>query len=104
MAHYLVRATPKTDTLDALKEQLDSGEIGELSPFGQTLEHSLRNARLDTDGTAVWEEEDYCRPPLRMERDAVLDDHFDDIEVESVSQGAGWERIEGLPRLWDVRE
>jgi hypothetical protein len=49
---------------------------------------------------AVWEEEDYCRPPLAEERAAVLDDYFDQIEVEPVTPGEGWEQIERLPFLF----
>jgi hypothetical protein len=52
------------------------------------------------DGTAVWEEEDYCRPPLAEERAAVLDHYFDGIAVERVERGAGWRRIADLPRLF----
>lgn len=104
VAHYLVRANPETDRLDELKEWLDSGEIGAMRPFGGTLEYSLRNARLDADGRAVWEEEDYCRPPLRMEREAVLDTYFTELEVERVAEGDGWEQIEDLPSLWDDRD
>jgi hypothetical protein len=50
--------------------------------------------------TAVWEEEDYCSPPLAQEREAVLDAYFDQIEVEEVDEGQGWERIESLPSLF----
>lgn len=101
MAHYLVQAKPRHDRLAALRAWLDSGEIARMRPFGGTLYVSLANARLDPDGWAVWEEEDYCRPPLAMERKAVLDQHFTDLSVEPVEQGAGWEEIEHLPRLWD---
>ena len=46
-------------------------------------------------------EEDYCSPPLAMERASVLDRYFDDITVESVgSEEEGWNRMEGKPRLW----
>lgn len=55
---------------------------------------------MDERGVAVWEEEDYCTPPLAQERAAVLDRYFDDLAVESVRPGAGWERIEELPRLF----
>jgi hypothetical protein len=48
----------------------------------------------------VWEEEDYCRPPLAQERAAVLDDYFDKLQVEPVREGEGWLRIEGLERLF----
>lgn len=100
MAHYLVRAKPSTD-LDSLRAQLDSGEIRQMRPFGHALHHSLTNARQVEDGTWIWEEEDYCIPPLAMEREAVLDTYFDDLSVEKVNFGNGWERIEDLPSAWD---
>ena len=75
-----------------------------LEPFGRALHHSLMNARVDGAAeVAVWEEEDYCRPPLAMERAAVLDDYFTDLTVESVERGAGWKAIESLPSLWDLK-
>lgn len=101
MAHYLVKARPQEDQLPALKRWLDSGEIAQLSPFGQTLQHSLEQARLDPEGYAVWEEEDYCRPPLAEERAAVLDRHFTNLSVTPVREGDGWKQIEHLPRLWE---
>jgi hypothetical protein len=48
----------------------------------------------------VWEEEDYCQPPLAEERAAVLDHYFDGLQVEAVSRDSGWRRIESLPRLF----
>src|SRR5947209_18675713 len=99
MAHYLVRAKPKLERLAALRRQLDENAFIDLRPFGKALTHSLTNARLQSDGTAIWEEEDYCSPPLAQERAAVLDGYFDDITVERVNAGAGWKRIESLPKL-----
>jgi hypothetical protein len=32
----------------------------------------------------IWSEEDYCSPPLAMEREAVLDRYFTDIKVEGI--------------------
>ena len=61
---------------------------------------ALRGARSGSAETAVWEEEDYCSPPLAMERAAILDRYFDRIEVEPVARGEGWRRIDGLPRLF----
>lgn len=102
MAHYLVRAQPIEDKLPELRDRLDADEIEPMRPFGPALAHSLDNARRDPEtGEAVWEEEDYCSPPLRMEREAVLDDHFEGIEVEAVAEGEGWEAIADLPSLWD---
>jgi len=63
------------------------------------------SARFDPEtGTAVWVEEDYCRPPLAMERAAVLDAFFDDITIveEDIDEAAGWSRIDDLPGLWEA--
>ncbi|MCZ7545355.1 MAG: hypothetical protein M5R40_18355 [Anaerolineae bacterium] len=100
MAYYLVRAKPLWEKLADLRARLDASEIAAMRPFGAALDDSLRRARLERDDVAVWEEEDYCRPPLAMERAAVLDDYFTDLEVARVEPGAGWAQIEALPSLW----
>ncbi len=100
MAHYLVHATPKPHKIAKLASQLDADAFSHLEPFGQALTSSLRGARVEPGGEAIWEEEDYCSPPLAMERDAVLDDYFDRIRVERVAQGEGWRQIEALPHLF----
>ncbi len=101
MAHYLVRARPDHDRLPELREKLLEGSVEELDPFGAELDQALRRARLDPrDGHAVWEEEDHCSPPLAMEREKVLDAYFDEITVEEVDPGDGWDEIEQLPSLW----
>jgi hypothetical protein len=100
MAFYLVTATAKQDRLGELEQRLSRGEFRPLRPFGEALSLSLNGARVNPDGTAVWEEEDYCRPPLAEERAAVLDHYFDGIAVERVERGAGWRRIADLPRLF----
>ncbi len=99
MAHYLVTAKPKQERLPKLKQKLHEKAFAGLKPFGQALTYSLENARMRADGYAVWEEEDYCSPPLAEERHAVLDTYFDDISVEVVKEGQGWQRIEDLPLL-----
>lgn len=100
MAYYLVKAKVNQEQLDELKERLDSQEILQMRPFGQALDYSLKNARVDPQGWTVWEEEDYCHPPLAMERAAVLDTYFSDLSVEIVKEGDGWQRIEHLLKLW----
>lgn len=100
MAHYLVTAAPRDARLAELQNRLAAGEFVDLEPFGEELTECLRNARRDPTGRAVWEEEDYCSPPLDAERAAVLDDYFDDLRVRSVEEGAGWQAIETLPRLF----
>ena len=99
MAHYVVRAKPKMARMPELRHRLGENAFINLRPFGTALTHSLNNARVQPDGTAVWEEEDYCSPPLAQERAAVLDLYFDEITVERVDAGEGWARIENLPKL-----
>src|SRR3954451_7874200 len=100
MAFYLVSARPLADRLEELETRLNQHAFLELRPFGRSLTGSLESARRMPDGTAIWEEEDYCRPPLAQERQAVLDQYFEQISVEPVERGRGWERIEQLPPLF----
>ena len=103
MAFYLVKAKPKKEYLESLKEELNSDKISRMRPFGKALQYSLENARIDVENRdyALWIEEDYCSPPLAMEREAVLDRYFNDISVESVeSEEEAWNSINDKPRLW----
>jgi hypothetical protein len=104
MAFYLVEAKPHLHKLKSLRERLDQSVIKKLKPFGNTLHQSLINARLKPNGFAIWEEEDYCSPPLARERAAILDHYFNQLRVKSVTEGEGWQEIEGLPTLWNESE
>jgi len=99
MAHYLVRSKPKLERMTELRHRLMESAFVSLRPFGKALTESLNNARVQSDDIAVWEEEDYCSPPLAQERAAVLDAYFDEITVEAVKAGEGSARIENLPKL-----
>jgi hypothetical protein len=100
MAYYIVKAKFHKNLLAELRSRLDSDEIRQMRPFGRALQYSLENARLDPQGWAVWEEEDYCSPPLAQERAAVLDTYFTELGVEPVQKGTGWNQIESLPKFW----
>src|ERR671938_393542 len=99
MAYYLVTARPKRDQLAELARLVESRAVEPMQPFGRALQPSLANRRVRPDGAAMWEEEDYSRPPLAEERAAVLDRFFDQIEVQTVARGSGWELIQDLPLL-----
>jgi hypothetical protein len=100
MAFYLVKAKPKSNIAD-LRYDIAHGMIHTLIPFGKSLQYSLENARLDDDDYAVWIEEDYCIPPLAMEKETVLDRYFDNIKVEAVSsEEEGWNRIKDKRLFW----
>lgn len=65
---------------------------------------SLNSARFDPNTEeAVWVEEDYCTPPLAMER-KVLDEYFEELTVveENVDETEGRKRIESYLSLWDA--
>jgi hypothetical protein len=103
MAFYLVRARPRKELLENLHKELSSGRISRMRPFGHTLQYSLENARIDTEDRdfALWVEEDYCSPPLAMEKEEVLDRYFNDITEERVESEEAWNRISNKPRLWN---
>ncbi len=100
MAFYLVKARPLASRMPDLEAKLARDEFRRLRPFGPTLTHSLRNARVGADGYCLWEEEDYCDPPLAQERAAVLDRYFTDLSVEEVAEMEGWGRLRKLDRLF----
>ncbi len=100
VAHYLVTAEPRATLLLELEKRLGRDEFVTLRPFGKALSGSLRRARLLPNGKAMWEEEDYCSPPLAQEREAVLDQYFDGLTVEPVVEGTGWALIDGFPALF----
>jgi hypothetical protein len=102
MAHYLVKGELIEDKARELKTKVFSGEFRDLEPFGRAITHSLENAKFDPQSErALWEEEDYCNPPLAQERDAVLDIYFSDLQITGVSKGEGWEKVNDLPSLWE---
>jgi len=100
MAHYLVTASPRAELLQELRGRLARDEFITLLPFGKALSFALRRARRLPNGKAMWEEEDYCQPPLAQERAAVLDRYFEELSVEPVVEGTGWALLEALPAMF----
>ena len=48
--------------------------------------------------------EDHCSPPLAMERESVLDQYFNDIEVLRVEfEEEGWNMIKEKKSLWNKK-
>ena len=100
MSFYLIRAEVKKDKINELREKLMREEFKKLQPFGRALNFGLRNARIYQDGLLAWEEEDHCTPPLAQEKEAVLNDYFENIKIELVLKGEGWKKINHLPPMF----
>ena len=100
MTLYLVRAKPKNNLSELrrvrIRQHLNTATIWTNTSYG------LQNARFDTNNNyAMWVKEDYCSPPLAMERESVLDRYFDDITVDEIgSKDEGWNKIQDKPLLW----
>jgi hypothetical protein len=106
MALYMVKARPRKELLENLQNDLNTGKISKMRPFGHALQYSLENARIDNENPdyALWVEEDYCSPPLAMERESVLDQYFNDIEALRIeSEEEGWNTIKEKPSLWNKK-
>lgn len=101
MAYYLVTAKPIQEKLKELKKNLEKNKYLHLKPFGEEVSKALTNAKWKDKNTAIWEEEDYCSPPLNAERNAVLDEYFTDIKVENVERNEGWQKIKNLPYIFE---
>jgi len=100
MAYYLVEAKVDKKNEQDLRDRVEKKTFLSLKPFGKALSFGLENARLSDRGLWRWEEEDYCSPPLKQEREAVFDRYFHDLRTEKVAEGEGWKRIKNLPRVF----
>lgn len=62
MVFDIVRAKPKGQLLE-LRKELDFGIIPRMKPFGNAMEKSLENARIDSiTGDVFWIEEGFTVP------------------------------------------
>lgn len=97
MAHYLVKAKPSESLSKELIEKIQNRAFQSLKPFGRALTYSLEHAKVDLDGNWLWEELDYCSPPLKQEREQVLDRYFSILDIQPVKEHEGWRMIEHYP-------
>jgi hypothetical protein len=100
MAYYLVQGRVEEKSEGDLKDKVRHQAFLSLKPFGKALSFGLENARIDEKGAWLWEEEDYCNPPLKQEREAVFDQYFSNIKTQKVAEGEGWKKIKHLPRVF----
>ena len=91
---YRVTARFKKTSAAELRRKLLEGTIAEQQPDGPELVDSMNRAVVKESGEIEWSEMCYCSSPLAHERQTVLDQHFDEIATEVVSD---YEDHEGRP-------
>lgn len=97
---YSVRARLKPGTEAALLARLTDGSVAAQRPDGREIVAAMERAALGTDGWVRWTETCYCSPPLKHERETVLDDHFEAMEI---APAAAHGRPEGTPLVAHLR-
>ena len=65
---YLVKAKLKSGKSQPLLRSIDDGTLGKRSIAGDEYIYNMNEARMKSDGTAVWVETCFCDPPLEEER------------------------------------
>jgi len=99
MAYYLITAEALENKLSEFKRRLEQNDFLYLQPFGRALTESLKNAKIK-DNFIYWEEEDYCSPPLKEEKEQVLNKYFRILNILPVNKGEGWKEIKALKNLF----
>ena len=77
MTFYLVKAKVKNN-LFKLHQEIESGKIKKLVPYGNSLHNSLKNAKKDDKEVVyeIWIKEDYFSFGVAMERESVRDRYY----------------------------
>lgn len=97
---YRVCARLRPGTEAALLRRLSDGSVARQRPDGAEIVRAMERAAIGPDGTVRWSETCYCAPPLRHERETVLDAHFESIETEPVDSH---DPPEGTPLMAHLR-
>ena len=97
---YKVRAKLKPGTEATLLARLTDGSVAAQRPDGREIVASMERAALSDDGWVGWTETCYCTPPLKHERETVLDDHFEAMEI---APAEAHERVVGTPLMAHLR-
>ena len=99
---YEVKATFRPETAYEFWQILGDGTVARQKPDGLEIVASMKRAVLTSDGRVRWSELCYCDPPLKHERETVLDRFFDGIQTNPISSHKAYEGkpfLEYLNRL-----
>lgn len=84
---YSVHARLRPGTEAALLRRLTDGSVAAQRPDGREIVAAMERAVVTASGEVAWTETCYCSPPLRHERETVLDDHFAFTEIAPAGDG-----------------
>ncbi len=76
---YHVQAKFREETAGEFLKKLSDGSIRDQTPDGSEMYASMDRAVVNAQGLIEWSEMCFCTPPLKHERETVLDQHFDEI-------------------------
>ena len=83
---YLVTAQFNEKTGRDFLQKLTDGTVARQRPDGEEIVKSMQRAVVTEDGLVRWTEQCFCDPPLKHERQTVLDAHFDRITTQPVGE------------------
>jgi hypothetical protein len=95
---YLVKAKLKAGKSGPLSKAIDSATLGKGSIAGDEYIYNMSEARLNSDGTALWVETCFCDPPLAEER-PYWEEYFDLMRIKDAHSRRNC-RHENGSELW----
>jgi hypothetical protein len=81
---YHVQAKFREETASEFLAKLADGSIRDQVPDGSEMFASMDRAVVNASGMIEWSEMCFCTPPLKHERETVLDLHFVEITTEPI--------------------
>ncbi len=79
---YDVKAQLNTSTATVLLRKLTDGTIANQRPDGMEMKRALAAAVITPAGEVRFNIGCYCSTPLAHERATVLDEHFDNLQID----------------------
>ena len=78
---YQITAKLKEGKSLDFREALQDGRVRGIGPDGVEIVKGLQNATIAKSGEVTWSMICFCSPPLKHEREAILDDYFTDMKI-----------------------
>lgn len=79
---YQIKARLKEGKAKGFKEALENGTVAGIGPDGREIVKGMESATISKSGDITWNMICFCSPPLEHEREAILDEYFEDMRIE----------------------